>query len=86
MGKQMVTLKLNPKTATLSNVRRKLKLRARDVDPNFGVVSIDPKRDLYAVLVDDSVAHKAGEQPGVQGPFSNPTIEPFGPVTKKEKE
>jgi hypothetical protein len=82
MGKQTLTLKLDPKSATLAYVRRKLKLRADDVDDEFGVISIDPKRDLYAVLVEDRAADKAAKQSGVQGPFSNPKIEPFGPPKK----
>jgi hypothetical protein len=84
VGKQMFTLKLKPKQANLAHVRRKLNLSAEEIDHDFGVVNIDPKQDLYAVLVEEKAAQKAGAQPEVQGPFSNPRIETFGPP-KKDK-
>lgn len=80
----MLTLKLDPKNATLADVRRKLNLSADDVDTEFGVIKIDPQKNLYAVLVDERAADKAAGQLGVQGPFSNPKIQPFGsPVRGK---
>jgi len=79
MAKEMLTLQLRPGEATLSSVCRKLNLRSEDVDHEFGVVNIDPQKNLYAILVEPAAAQKASAEPGVAGPFSNPRIETFGP-------
>jgi hypothetical protein len=60
-------------------VQRKLELDDEQLDPDFGVVEIDPVQHQYAVLVDEDVAAKVAEAPEVEGPFSNPRVEPFGP-------
>jgi cytochrome oxidase Cu insertion factor (SCO1/SenC/PrrC family) len=78
MGKLMLTVQLDPKKATLADVQRKLKLQSDEIDKEFGVVSIDPDKDLYAVLVEEGAAGKVKGKKGVGGPFSNPKIEPFG--------
>lgn len=54
------------------------------VDRVFGVVSIDPAQDLYAVQVRASAlpaAKRSGREP-YRGPFANPRIEAFGPRKK----
>jgi hypothetical protein len=83
MPKQMLTLTLPPEEATLSQVRRRLNLSADEIDSEFGVVLIDPKRNLYTILVEEEAVHKVSGRPEVKGPFSNPRIEPFGPPRKK---
>jgi hypothetical protein len=83
MSKQMITLKLHPKEATLSQVRRRLGLTSEEVDTAFGVVNIDPKRNLYTILVEEEAARRVSGRPEVKGPFSNPKIETFGPPKKK---
>ena len=83
MSKQMLTLKLHPDEATLSQVCQRLNLSADEVDSEFGVVNIDPKRNLYTILVEEEAARRVSGTPDVEGPFSNPKIEPFGPPTKK---
>ena len=83
MAKQMLTLKLSPKEATLSKVSKQLNLSSEEIDAEFGIVNIDPKRNLYAVLVEEEAARRVGRAPGVEGPFSNPKIEPFGLEKKK---
>ena len=83
MAKQMLTLKLPPREATLSKVSKRLNLSSEEIDSEFGVVNIDPKHNLYAILVEEEAARRVSGAPEVKGPFSNPKIEPFGPETKK---
>jgi hypothetical protein len=75
----MLTLQLDPTEASEEHVRRKLELDDGALDPEFGVVEIDPAEHKYAVLVDEDVAERVQGAPQVEGPFSNPRIEPFGP-------
>ncbi len=86
MSKQMLTLRLHPAEATLPKICKKLNLSAEEVDSDFGVVNIDPKKDLYTILVEEEAASRISGSPGVEGPFSNPKIEPLGPATKKDKD
>jgi len=76
---QMLTVKLQPEEANVAEVRRKMKLAPEQIDNSFGVVCIDPKNNLYAVMVDEKASQELSGQKGVKGPYSNPRIEPFGP-------
>jgi hypothetical protein len=75
----MLTVTLDPADASLDHVRRALDLNANEVDHDFGVVEVDPDNHRYAVLVDEAAAVRVKDAVGVEGPFSNPRIEPFGP-------
>ncbi len=79
MSKQMMTVKLAADQASPRGVREKLGLSAEELDDGFGVVNIDPEAELYAIMVEEEVAHRLTDSPAVSGPFANPPIEPFGP-------
>jgi hypothetical protein len=82
MGKVMLTLKCAPEDRDLAKLRQQLNLSPEEVDAGFGVVVIDPKKNLCTILIEESAASRISGQPGVKGPFANPTIEPFGPPQK----
>jgi hypothetical protein len=64
---------------TLVDAARQLKLAIKDLDADFGVVAVDPSRGLYSVRARaDQV--QPGESSEYRGPFSDPKIEPGGPV------
>lgn len=75
----MMTVELDPDSATVDKVAERLGLEPGEIDADFGVVPIDPDNHLYSVLVDEQASARVAGQPGVEGPFSNPRIEPFGP-------
>jgi hypothetical protein len=79
MAKVMVTLRLEPEQASLPEVRRLLGLAPEEVDPAFGVVNISPAEHLYTILVEEAAAARVGDADQVEGVFSNPRIEPYGP-------
>jgi hypothetical protein len=70
---------------TLERVARALRVSEEALDRDFGVILIDPKRELYAVRVDEEAVQNAGPERarGVHGPFSDPRIAPFGPPPRK---
>ncbi len=79
MARVMVTLRLDPEQATLEEVRRLLGLAADEVDPAFGVVNISPAEHLYTILADEAAAARIAGHELVEGVYSNPRVEPFGP-------
>jgi hypothetical protein len=84
MSKQLLTINLDPKKADPVDVRETFELAPEELDPNFGVVKIDPAQNLYAILVTEEAARRISGRPRVQGPFANPRIETFGPPRKSE--
>jgi hypothetical protein len=75
----MLTVELGPEPPPLEEVARRLGVRPDQLDRAFGTPLIDPSRHRYAVLVDADAADAAAASAGVEGPYSNPRIEPFGP-------
>ena len=71
----MLTLRLDPASATLHSVKATLRLEDTEVDTSFGLVQLDD--DLYTVLVSPAAAERVQGRPGVEGLFSNPPIEPL---------
>lgn len=79
----MLTLTRDPSGASLEAVKEELGLAEGEIDTDFGLVEIDPDAHRYAILVEEAAASRVGGRPGVEGPFANPPIEPFGPPQKK---
>jgi hypothetical protein len=81
MSKVMVNIRATGPAPTLADLRCKYDLSEDEVDETFGVVEVDPSEHVYTVLVEESAAAKitGNEEWAVEGPFSNPRIEPFGP-------
>jgi hypothetical protein len=64
---------------SLADAAARLHLAVAELDPNFGVILIDPARHLYAVSkLTDGGGHGHAPSSGVGGPFANPKIESFG--------
>lgn len=81
MSKVMITIKAPDEPPSIAGLRRRYKLRKGQIDESFGVVEVDPQEHVYTVLVEASAAAKitGDESWKVEGPFSNPRIQPFGP-------
>jgi hypothetical protein len=81
MSKVMITIESQDAAPTIEQLQGRYNLLPADIDSEFGVVEIDPEQHLYTILVDEGAARKitTDERWKVQGPFSNPHIEPFGP-------
>ena len=79
MGTVMMTVELPGDAATLGEAAKRLGLAQEALDPEYGIVPVDPDNGLYSVLVEESISRHAKGRDGVGGPFSNPRIEPFGP-------
>ena len=59
-------------------------LEPEELDPKFGIIEIDPEQHLYSILVDEEAVQRLekreGQEPlGLEGPFSDARIAPFGP-------
>jgi hypothetical protein len=64
---------------TLAEAAQRLGVNVADMDATFGVVPVDPDQGLYAVQV-RAGRSKTPEGSEYRGPYSNPTIAPYGPV------
>ena len=64
---------------TLIDAARQLRVPVEDVDASFGVVAVDPDKGLYSVRVRPDHLPPS-ESSEYRGPFSDPKIEPMGPI------
>ncbi len=63
---------------TIAAAAQQLGVAPADLDGEFGVVTINPDRQLYSVRADCAKLPPGGS--GENGPFSDPPIGPFGPM------
>ncbi|GAB3147415.1 hypothetical protein [Microbispora hainanensis] len=86
MAEVLITVRLAA-PATLEAAMRRLGLTEDDVDTGYGLVPVDPGRDLYVLRVTEEAGRRVGDSgTGVAdggaadgGPYSDPPIEPYGP-------
>ncbi|MBK8501008.1 MAG: hypothetical protein IPL46_01740 [Saprospiraceae bacterium] len=63
---------------SIQDLEQRFNLKKEDLDPEFGIVLIDPEKLLYSVLLNQEVAAKLqGYEGNLRGPYSNPRIEPM---------
>jgi hypothetical protein len=77
----MLTIRSPRGAPTLEELQTRYGLSSEEIDASFGVVQLDPNDNLYTILVEGAAAGKVrpDQEWDVEGPFSNPKIEPFGP-------
>ena len=81
MADVLITVRL-PAPATLETAMRHLDLAEDEVDTAYGLVPVDPDRDLYVLRVSESAGRRLGDSGAGKadgGPYSDPPIEPYGP-------
>ncbi len=84
--KALMTVQFDEGPPTLEAAARQLGVVVEAVDAAYGIVSIDPKRGLYAVQVDAAqLPPSSATNEPYRGPFSDPRIEPFGRPTDSRK-
>ncbi len=64
---------------TLEEAAGRLGVPVSALDAEFGVSPIDPDAGAWAVLLKDETDVPDAPGEGVEGPFSNPAIAPYGP-------
>lgn len=91
MAKMLYNVTWKGEPPSLQEVCDKYGFRPEEVDAEFGVIAIDPDDNLYAIRVERGAALRTqGRESPVkdelQGPFSDPLIEPFGPPVPPSRE
>ena len=76
MGYLLLTCRLESSEATIDKAAPIVGVEPSALDPDFGVVLIDPAGNRYAMMVDERDVGRALEHEGVEGPFANPKIDP----------
>jgi hypothetical protein len=81
MAKVMMTVRWQAGAPTIGDIKQRFSLTDKEIDSTFGVVEVDPDEHIFTFLVEENSASKvkSGVDISVEGPFSNPRIEPFGP-------
>lgn len=84
MAKVLYNVRWTGDRPTLEAICHKFGFNIDELDQQYGVIEIDPDKCLYSILVEDSAAARVSpewrtEDNTLEGPFSNPRIEPFGP-------
>jgi hypothetical protein len=63
---------------TIEDVLHLYDITEEDIDPEFGIVEIDPDLCLYTIRVSIKVAQRLSGYEGLlKGPYSDPKIEPM---------
>ena len=76
MSKMLYSVNWKGEKPTLKQIAKKYGFKTNDIDPDFGVVEIDPQDNLYSILVEED-AVEPKDSKDIKGPFSNLRIEPF---------
>jgi len=76
----LITVTVPTGRADFTAQRERLGLSEDEVDTEYGAIPIDPEHGKYALRVTPAAASRLLGVSGVEGPFSNPRIEPFGPL------
>jgi len=74
---RMVLMTIQPTEPglTLEGVREHYGLAPGEVDERFGVILIDPRRNLFTVRIAESALERVrGDDWRVEGPFADPEI------------
>jgi len=79
MTKVLYTLSSRDKAPMLNEVMTEFSLLSDEIDQEFGVQLIDPVAGDYCVLIEEEALKKIDSQYDIEGPFSNPKIDTFGP-------
>ena len=79
MAKVMFNIRPKGAAPTFDQLQARFSLAGDELDADFGVIEVDD--GLYTVLVEERAASKlqSTDEWSVEGPFSNPRIEPMGP-------
>ena len=87
MGEMVImTISGGQEQLSIERVAKDLSVPLCAFDAQFGVILVDPKRDIYAIRVDpDQMPEAIRSDFILSGPFSDPKIAPFGPPKREEE-
>jgi hypothetical protein len=71
----MYTIRGLGKAPDLNQIAKLLKVSAEDIDPDFGVISLDSEQSLYCIRADcRKVRSSFGPSKQYEGPWADPEI------------